>query len=97
VPEVPYMLSNILLRSQPKGVQQKMKGHKLRSDVNWQRTLKRKGKKLMGVKQGLPVFTKFKFITTIQSKKCLLYLNSFVPQDLNDTSAKFFQVLTGMS
>jgi hypothetical protein len=33
----------------------KMRGHKLRRDVNWQGELKQKGVKQWGIKQGQPV------------------------------------------
>jgi hypothetical protein len=41
--------------SQPKGVKQNTRKHKLRRGVNWQGQLKQKGVRQMGVKQGLVV------------------------------------------
>jgi hypothetical protein len=35
--------ASVIERSEPKGVKPKMKGHKLRSGVNWQGELKEKG------------------------------------------------------
>jgi hypothetical protein len=41
--------------NQPKGIQLKMRGHKLRSGVNWHGVLKQKGLKQTGIKQDLVV------------------------------------------
>jgi hypothetical protein len=52
-----YTWNIILVHSQPKGVEPKLRGHTLRSGVNLQGTLKPKGVKQMSVKQGLPVLS----------------------------------------
>jgi hypothetical protein len=47
--------------SQPKDITPKMGECKLRSDVNWQKALKQKGVKEMGIKQGLCVHLEFRY------------------------------------
>jgi hypothetical protein len=46
---------SILEHNQPKGIQPKMKGHKLENGVKWYKALQQKGVKQMGMKQGLGV------------------------------------------
>lgn len=41
--------------NQPKGVKRKMREHKLRNRVNWQKTLKQKAQNQTDVKQGFGV------------------------------------------
>jgi hypothetical protein len=47
---------NVIESSQPKGVKFKMEDRKLRSGVNLQESLKQKGVKQTGVKQGMSVY-----------------------------------------
>jgi len=50
--------------SQQTGIKLKMKGHKLRSGVKWQRALQQKGIKQMNIKQGLGVSSQHRLYTS---------------------------------
>jgi hypothetical protein len=43
-----------------------MREHKLRSDINWQKTLKQKGINQMGIKQGIGVLVNLCLEQTLQ-------------------------------
>jgi len=79
---VMYILSSALVCSQPKDIKLKMGGHKLRSDVNWQGSLKQKGVKQIGIKQSLPIL-------------CIisLCLASKYPEDVD---SRCLQIITGV-
>jgi hypothetical protein len=53
--------------NQPKSVKLKVRGHKLRSGVNWQGALKQKGIKHAGIKQGLGVLQILYIINVVGS------------------------------
>ena len=52
-----YRFEGLIERSRPKGVKPDVRERKLRRSVNWQGSLKKKGVKQMGRKQGLGSIT----------------------------------------
>jgi hypothetical protein len=51
-----YVGRRVIERNQPKGVKSKMRGRKLRGNVNWKWALKPKGMTQVVLKQGLGVY-----------------------------------------